>query len=348
MAGEVLTLSRAMKILYEEGRVPLADIIKALFPQVKTYDTEEIPMDRVIPKRILARYREKGGASNILAYTPGKGYFYTPPNLDESTPVDEKLAAAVIAGLEANAPAEARITKLVSEILLQHDDAMTRTIVKQVFDICINGKFQPVGKGGVAIGEPFDFERNTGNTIKKDYSGKAIEQLTDAYDQYVKMHGPQGRLFAIVGSSVLSALEDDDKFRKALELQALHAGVTYLTGENTVFAHITEMKIPGRAARFELFSFNEDYENEAGESVQYMNSKGLIFSSFNAPRMQLYGGVFIIDSNQKSRIMEGQMVTDSFVQKNPDAYIVRSQSRPLLVPGNVNHIVYAENTKGTT
>jgi hypothetical protein len=42
------------------------------------------------------------------------------------------------------------------------------------------------------------------------------------------------------------------------------------------------------------------------------------------------------------------MVNDVFSQKNPDMIAFRSQSRPILVPGNVDHTVFAKTTTAFT
>ena len=74
-----------------------------------------------------------------------------------------------------------------------------------------------------------------------------------------------------------------------------------------------------------------------------MNPRGIIFSSFNAQRVRTYGGVYLVNPiNGEARIERGEIVNDAFWRKDPDSYIMRSQSRPILVTGEIDHIVYAE------
>lgn len=343
ITDNTLTLTRALKLVFQDSRPALADFLNLFWPAVRVYDTTEIPADKITTSRKLARYREVNGASNIFAYVPGKGHVYDPPSLDESTPITEELARAVTAGLEASAPAQMQIVAKAAQIQADHDAVFTAALVKQAMDIMIFGTFQPTGKHGAAIGPAFDFQRDPQNTIPP--GGDPVQQLQYCYDQYKAKGGPAVNLFAIIGAEVLSALETNPAFQEALKLQGLNAGYSRLVGDNRVVADIIPggFKIPGRAARCALLAFDESYEKESGGLIPYMNPRGIIFSSFNAQRVRAYGGVYLVNPiNGEARIERGEIVNDAFWRKDPDSYIMRSQSRPILVPGEIDHIVYAE------
>ncbi|MDR1252918.1 MAG: major capsid protein [Treponema sp.] len=344
ISDNTLTLTRALKLVFQEIRRPLADFLTLFWPAVRLYDTTEIPADTIVESRKIARYREVNAGSNIFAFVPGKGVVYDPATLDESTPITEELSRSVTAGLEANAPAQQQIVEKTSQIQRDHDAIFTAAIVKQAVDIMVTGKFQPTGKGGVNIGGPFDYDRDPANTIAAQ--ADPIKALQDAWDQYKIKGGTQGNAFALIGPAVLSALEESDEFMDALKLQGLYAGQSRLVGENRVVADIIPggFKIPGRAARINLLSFDEAYEDESGALVPFMPAKGIVVSSLNAPRVRAYGGVYLINSSGSAQVMKGEIISDSFWIKNPDGYILRSQSRPICVPGEIDHLVYASIT----
>jgi hypothetical protein len=345
MAGEILTVTRALKITFEEARTNLAQFLNVFFPDTRIYAEREIPVDRIIQKPVLAKYREENGASNLVMYNPGRGDVYRPPVLAEATPVDETLAHSVVAGLEANAGPQANRLRLLTQIQRQHDEMITRALLKQAADIMIAGKFQPVGKGGVKIGTPFDFGRDPDNTIADDYSGDPVKQWTDAFDQYKKKRGPLNNLVVIVGDNWLSAIEKNEEFQTAAELQGLNAGYSRLVGEDGPIAQIVEMKIPGRPARCRILSFNESYTDDDGAYKPFIDPDTIIFTSLNAPRIQLYAGIYLVESeNRTGRVETGQLISDTYIRKDPDCEVLRSQSAPLLVPGNVDHIVSARTT----
>jgi hypothetical protein len=347
ISENTLTLTRALKIVFQESRPALADFLKLFWPQVRLYDTTEIPADTVLASRKIARYREVNAGSNIFAYIPGKGVVYTPPTLDESTPITEELARSVTAGLEANAPAQQQIVEKTAQIQRDHDAIITAALVKQAVDIMVTGAFQPKGKNGINIGNPFNYNRAAANTIAP--AADPVVQLQKAWDQYKKQNGNTSNAFALVGKDVLSKLEENAAFQEALKLQGLNAGYSRLVGDNRVVADIIPggFKIPGRAARIALLSFDEAYEAEDGTLTPFFPGNGMVVSSFNATRIRAYGGVYLVNNTTgAARVLKGELVSDAFWTKNPDSYILRSQSRPVLVPGEINHLVYASITQG--
>jgi len=347
ISDNTLTLTRALKLVFEGSRPALGDFLRLFWPSIRTYDTAEIPADEIPTSRKLARYREMNGASNIFAFIPGKGIVYDPPTLAESTPITEELARAVTAGLEASAPAQQHTLEKMSQIRSAHDGLFISALVKQAMDILTFGKFQPKGKGGANIGGVFDFGRDPANAIAP--AASAIAQMQAAYDQYKAKGGTSVNLVALIGSNVLSNLEQDGDFMNALKLQGLYAGHSRLVGDNRVVADIIPggFKIPGRAARCNLLVFDESYEDETGSLVPYMNPNGIIFTSLNAPRIQIYGGIYVVNqSTKRGRMYKGEMISDAHVKIDPDVYVLRSQSRPLLIPGDIDSVVYAEITGG--
>jgi hypothetical protein len=342
--ADILTVTRALKITFEEARTNLAQFLNVFFPDMRLFREREIPVDRIIQKPVLAKYREENAASNLVAYVPGEGAVYTPPVIAESTPIDERLANSVVAGVEPNAGPEANRLRLLAQIQRQHDERVTRAVLKQAADIMQTGKFQPVGKGGVPVGGEFDFGRDPANTISADYSAKPVKQWQDAYDQYLKKRGPLGNLVVLAGANWLSAIEKNADFQKAAELQGLNAGYSRLIGADGPLALIVEMKIPGRSARCAVVAFNEGYEKDDGSYASYIDPDTIIFTSLSAPRIQIYGGIYLVDSNGRGRVEAGQLVSDTFFKKDPDCEVLRSQSAPLLVPGNADHVVAAKTT----
>jgi hypothetical protein len=347
--ADILTLTRALKITFEESRTNLAQFLNVFFPSVRVYREREIPVDRIIQDPVLAKYREESGASNLVAYVPGEGDLYTPPVLAESTPIDERLAHSVVAGVEAGAGPEANRLRLLAQIQRQHDEMITRAMLKQAVDVLTSGKFQAAGKGGLPIGGLIDFKMDPANIISANYSANPVKQWQDAYNQYIAKRGPSGNLVVLAGANWLSAIEKNADFQKALELQGINAGYSRLTGEDGPLAQIVEMKIPGRPARCRIIAFNESYKKDDGTFAPYIDPDTIIFTSLNAARMQVYGGIYVVDETSKrGRVETGQLVSDVFFKKDPDCEVLRSQSAPLFVPANANHTVTAKTTTAYT
>jgi hypothetical protein len=340
-------LTTQLKIFHEERPARLADFVDLVFPQKKVFDAETVPVDKLLPTGALAGYRPRGGASNVLRYNPGDGLIGRPPVIAVKTSINEELAGSVTVGKEANAPAARQLLQKYVYIQDQQADAIFTSIAKQAADILISGKFTPVDDKGNPVDDTVDFERDSSLTVSADYSGEggSLQQIGDAYGALKKFGLPTGGIFVIVGSDVMARLQSEQKFLDLLKMQGLNAGKNWVSPDNRVVGTIIkDCLIPGAAVPMTILAFDEYYRNAAGTAAPFVPSKAVIMSSFNSPRFACYGGVFIAEDNN-GRIYAGDIVTDRYWQKDPDELVLRSQSRPLLIPANVNHTACFTSTK---
>jgi hypothetical protein len=330
-----------LKIFYKERPARLSEFTNIMFPNRKVTAAVKIPLDRIIPTGALAGYRERGAASNVLPYNPGTGIEGVPPIISLKTPIDEELAEQVTVGAEINAPANAQLLMKYAEIQDQHIDAINTTIAKQAADILLTGGFTPVDSAGNPVDKVVDFQRDPSLTHSQNYSaaGGAIAQITAAYTALKKFGVPSTGLFVLVGSQIMARLQQDDAFMKLLQIQGLNAGKQYVSPDNRVVGTIlSNALMPGFAVPMSIISFDETYLDTAGTRQPFIPPLSVIVSSFNAERYQCYGGVYVGDERTMSaRLYAGEIISDRFFNKDPDAIVLRSQSRPLLIPANVNH-----------
>jgi hypothetical protein len=142
----------------------------------------------------------------------------------------------------------------------------------------------------------------------------------------------------------MARLQTDTQFLDLLKLQGLNAGKNWVSPDNRVVGTIIKnCLMPGAAVPMTILSFDEYYANAAGEMAPFIAAKSVVMSSFNSPRFACYGGVFIAE-NDNGRIYSGDIITDRFWSKDPDQLVLRSQSRPLLIPANINHTACATST----
>jgi hypothetical protein len=332
-------LTTQLKIFHEERPARLADFVGLMFPQKRMFEAEKIPVDKLLPTGALAGYRPRGGASNILAYNPGEGIEGRPPIIALKTPINEELAAEVTVGKENNAPVSQQLLQKYVYIQDQHEDSIFNTIAKQGADILLTGKFTPVDDKGNAVDDVVDYGRDASLTGSADYSGKggSLQQIADAYKAVKKFGIPAAGLFVLVGSDIMARLQTEAAFLDLLKMQGLNAGKNWVSPDNRVVGTIIKnCLMPGAAVPMTVISFDEYYAGASGALTPFIPPKAVVVSSFNSPRFACYGGVFITENNA-ARIYAGEIVTDRFTQKDPDQLILRSQSRPLLIPANVNH-----------
>jgi hypothetical protein len=332
-------LTTQLKIFHEERPARLADFVELMFPQKRVFEAEKIPVDKLLPTGALAGYRPRGGASNILQYNPGEGFSSVPPIIGIKTPINEELATQVTVGMEANAPASRQLLQKYIYIQDQHEDSIYNTIAKQASDILVTGKFTPVDDKGNPVEDIFDYQRDASLTGSADYSGAggSLKQIADAYKPLKKFGIPTAGLFVMVGSDIMARLQGEEKFLALLQIQGLNAGKNWVSPDNRVVGTIIKnCLMPGAGVPMAVISFDEYYADAAGALTPFIPPKAVVVSSFNSPRFACYGGVFIAENNN-GRIYAGDIVSDRFWHKDPDELVLRSQSRPLLIPANINH-----------
>jgi hypothetical protein len=340
-------LTTQLKIFHEERPARLADFVNVVFPQRRMFDSEKIPVDKLLPTGALAGYRPRGGASNVLRYNPGEGFVGRPPVIAVKTAISESDAGAVTVGKEANAPANQQLLQKYVYIQDQQADAIYTTIAKQAADILVSGKFTPVDDTGSAVDDEVDYNRDASLTAAADYSaaGGSLTQIGDAYKALKKFGLPAAGVFALIGQDVMARLQQEEKFLALLKIQGLDAGKNWVSPDNRVVGTlIKNCLIPGAAAPLTILAFDEYYTSAAGALASFIPGKAVIMSSFNSPRFACYGGVFIAEK-ENGRIYSGEIITDRYWRKDPDELVLRSQSRPLLIPANINHTACFTSTK---
>jgi hypothetical protein len=314
------------------------DFVNTFFRQTLTFTSTEIPIDQLVSQNALAGYRARSGQANVLAYNPGRGIPRTPPIISVITPVSEDLAGAVTVGMEPNAPANEHLLRKYANIQRQHEDAIYNQIAKQAADVLLYGKFDLLDSLGNKVGEPIDFERDSALTITAAYASDPVKQISDGFAALNGKNFPKSGAFALVGDTVLARLQQDTKFLNLLKVQGLNAGKVWVSPDNRVVAQLYTGMISGMAFPVTLCSFSAAYEKADGTSVSFIPEKAVVVGSFNDPRVQAYGGIFITDPVRRmGEMYEGQVITDRILTQNPDELSIRSQSAPLLIPGFVDH-----------
>jgi hypothetical protein len=331
-----MNLTKALKIVFEQRRPRLMDFVDVVFPRVLTFESETIPVDQIVPSLKLAGYRSRESASNVLTYQPGKGYIGRPPIVALKTMVSEDLAGEQTVGMEDTDAPNSQLLRKYAYIQDQQAEAIYATIVKQASDILTAGAFTPTDALGNKVDEPIDYERDPALTISGNYGADVTKMFSDAYAQLKKKGIPSVGIFAIVGGDIMALLQKSPDFQALLKIQGLNAGKIWVSPDNKVVAQIvSNMLLPGFAAPLTILSFDEMYDDN-GVITPYIPARSIVMSSFNSERIQAYGGVVIAESGNL-QVYAGQIVSDRFISKEPDGLVLRSQSRPLLIPGNINH-----------
>ena len=343
MADTPLSLTTSMGVFYENTFPSIRDFITLFFPNTITTTQEQIQVDRYITDIKNIGYVPLHGSSTLLTADAGNGIMYTPPRLSIKTPVNEDIGS-VTAGLSPNSTTEQHLLLKYSRIQQQHSKTIMATVVLQALEMMRTGAFTATTEGGQAVGT-FSYGRDSSlnlSTYDTSVSG-AFNSLKALFEALKPFYISRGNLVALVGSNLMDAIEQDSEFKDAMKnttyqlVREIQAGDP-LAG-NRVLTRNCTVKIPSTSHYITLISFDQVYVNSAGTTLPMFPLNEMVMTSLDSDRYAAYGGITVADTSTNSlNVVEGEMVTDRLLTKEPDALSLRSQSRPLMIPGNINHI----------
>lgn len=348
MADNPLTLTTALGFFYEEKLPMLRAFIATFFPNLFVTQQNQIQVDRFTRGRTRAFYRPLDGASRPLAFTNGKGIMYVPPYIGLKTDVSEDLAGGVTVGSRPNTSQNNQLTRKYAMIQDQQANDIMTEIVLQAMTVMRTGSFTAVTGSGQSVGV-FDYSRDASLSFTYDVGVKGgFKWLTELWDALKLFRMPAQNIVCLAGRSFIDAMENDSGYNTYVDqvwyqtTDGLQAGRPFNNSE--IIRIVVVIKIPGTSHKVTLLSFDETYDDN-GTETPFVPDDEAIMTTMNSPRTAAYAGIFIADeANGTGRTVAGEMVSDRFVNKDPDQLVLRTQSRPLLVPGNINHIARVTGT----
>jgi hypothetical protein len=344
MADTPLTLTTTMGFFYKQSLPTLRQFIALFFSNIVTTAQTQIRVDRYTKKFKNIAYVPLHGASRLMDFENGKGIMYVPPRISAKTPIGD-AADGVTVGIDANAPVTSHLAQKYALIQENHSDYIWTTLVLQALEMMRTGAFTATtGEDAQAVGT-FTYNRDATlnlSTYDTSVSG-AYNGLKALFDALKAFNIPKGGLVALVGSNYMSALESDTDFQdyqKNTQYQVFaqtQAGQPF--GGMDVVTTITRVKIPGTSHYVTLLSFDETYEDTDGSDKPMFPLNEVVMTSMNTRNTAAFAGIKIANhSTRNLDMIAGEVVTDRKLFDEPDDICLRSQSRGLMIPGNINHI----------
>lgn len=350
------TLTRGAKVLYEEYKAQEIGVDKVLFNRMDEDTTSAFMLDKFINSPFATVYREKNGQSHIREYQPGSGYIYDVPRASMKTAIDEDLRDAAIVGVESNAGYNQHEMKLLNDIVRQHIDGDHMLKWKQSLDVLRTGAFEANDADGNSIGLGVDFSRDTDNDLTYDFTAGTptfAEAVKNVQDQLIAKGCTLNNLVFVMGSDWLTQMSGDSDFQDILQANQaqffarqsmLPAPVA--SGASGMYL-IGMYRAPGMVAPMLLASYQPGVEYKAypGASAEEWIPTAEAFAfSLDSPRYYVKRGVEIVNESGRRMRTVGDLVVDGFVENDPPTEYIRSTTRHIFVPGNIDHTVRSTGT----
>lgn len=328
---------------------------QALFPEQDVSKSASFNLDRLLYKTFGVTYRQKDQQSNVRIYSAGEGLFIIPPRASEKTPISEELRDAIAVGMEGNEDDAMNMLQISSNISDQHVSGHQMTKNYQALQVFSTGKFVARGSGGTDLSLDIDFSRAGGNATTYDATavGAKFSEAARAAKQILLDAGAAGDVFfCLAGKNWLNF------YRKDTELQAWNQAnplVAFNESQNPPmeFENVDGLVLKGAAhvdgdvETLWVFDYRpgtlyRDSESAAGSA--FIGDSEILFGCLGDRRFAVMRGVDCLDSTNTTVREVGEIVFDDFRENDPVTDFIRSQSRHVFVPADVNTTVKITGT----
>jgi len=342
-------LTRTAKKYYEElflqgGK----QIFSTLFPTNDESTDSAFSLDTLIAEPYGIAYRDRDTQSALRPYDPGVGQVIDVPRASEKTPISESLLDKVAVGVNETAGFGANEAKIVGDIVRQHIAAHNMTKNKQALDVIESGVFTAKGVGGVDLGLSIDFARKSSLNMTYDFTANGAtfsEAITNQQEELRANGTPLSNLVMMLGQNWLSAYSEDEEAQRFAQNNALNQLVVnpmtpqLLSGTQGLYV-VGQLRSKKMLAPVWLTSYSPgiSYRAHKGASpVDFMPANKAFMFSMDDTRWHVKRGILVKDDSGRVNRVVGDLVLDKFSDNDPVTTFLRSATRHVFIPANINH-----------
>lgn len=344
----LLTTRRGVKRAYEEilsnGKKAIEQV---LYGTVDESRSATFLLDRIIRGgAIRVRTRKPNQEGETRDYFPGTGSLYKLPIMGIKTPLDEEMSDEAIAGYENTAAWAEQQMGLFNRIARNQSEDIGATKAEAAWQPLLEGKisFKNIDNSDFEI----DLGRSATLSQTKSYaSADVYTSLSDAYSPLAKFNPPKGQMIAVYGSDFLGQLMNSTVFADKLKQIQGTQGMTQLPEslQNSDIHIVGKVVIPGTCIVCMIACYDPPYGGikatpDASAVTSIIDPDEMVMFPLDGKRFLVRRGLNYFDMSAKKARSNGneEVVIDGWVpQGEPMVEMIRTQSREIYVPGNVNH-----------
>jgi hypothetical protein len=324
------------------------------YPRQMTFDTEEIMFDRIKTNRRLAPFVSPVVQGRVIrsqgyetrAFRPA---YSKPKHIVDPNRVFSRLAGEDIGG--SSTPAQ-RWNAAVAENMAEE-----RTMLQRLFNwmagmATIYGKVTITGEDYPT--QVVDFGRNAGltrilagtarwgeadadpladvkdlRTLAFKESGSVINRLTMGIEAFDRFFASQGVKDLLKGDSVNVNRTSDST-------------LSAMGSTDTPYEYRGVLQGANGQGRIEVYTYNEQYEDAAGNTVDYMSPYDVVGTGPGIQGVRCFGAI----RDKRAGLQAIPIFPKMWDQEDPSLTYTMSQSAPLMVPANVNNSFRIVSTDG--
>jgi|GEM_PF-3223538 len=353
------TINRTARRLYEEEF--LQEIKKqlyiTLFPEEDTNNSEKFLLNPVTPAAV-ARTSPTSPPVAIEYIIEGSGLTIRPPRLAQKTQIDRELKDRAIAGVEAADGFRKADVQRVRQIIQTHIANINITKNKQAIDVFAKGKFLARGLGDADLGMDIPYNRNSSLDLTYDFrsSGARMDSaLSDALNALSKFGAPLEDVIVLLGRNWIRRMFEDEGIKQSqANLQNVLASASLLPEKVQKTEGLKILATYQGSDMITPVSFcsyipSVPFKAPGASSYEpYIPDNMAIVFSLQSKRYRVNRGIGVFDGGGNSRTVTGEVAIDTYNTPDPPVEYIRSQSRHIFVPDNINHTAVITGTFSST
>lgn len=321
--------------------IPGNFLLRAFFPEVIEFDTEEVKFDRVIADRRLAPF--------VSPLAPGKiqqpkGYrvetivpaYLKPKNQVTGKEVMKRLAGEMPGGAMS---AGDRRDRIMLDYMFNHRQKIERRLEWMAAQILTTGAVTIVGDDYPSTVVDFsrDDDLTEALTGTSEWGDAGVSPFADV-QTWIDLVGTKSGAavnIAVMDGMAWDKFIADPRSEKALDRDlgqtaAVSLGLTpNLPGSPT---------FKGRIGAVEFYVYNDTYEDDAGSTAQLLPAHSVILGSQGGIEgAQMFGAIL----DPRNDYGPARYFPKSWIDEDPAGEFVMTQSAPILAPRRIDASFYA-------
>lgn len=315
------------------------------YPRVITFDTEEIMFDRVETIRRLAPFVSPVVQGRVMrtrgyetrAFRPA---YTKPKHIVDPNRVFVRLAGEALGG---EMSPQARWNAAVAENMREEREAIQRLWNWMAAMATIHGRVTVTGEDYPT--QVVDFGRDPGLTRTLLTTARWGESAADPLKDIAELRTLAFQKSGSPITRLTMGLEAFDRFFADEKVEALLKDNTVSvnrTSDSTISAFgSTDTPFEFRGilqgangqGRLEVYTYNEQYEDEDGNTVDYMSPYDVVGTGAGLQGTRCFGAI----RDKRAGLSAVPLFPKMWDQEDPSLTYTMTQSAPLMVPANTNN-----------
>ncbi len=326
--------------------------LDSFFPRQMTFDTEEIMFDRIKTQRRLAPFVSPVVQGRVMRTQGYETRAFRPAYSKPKHIVDPNRVFARMAGEDlggSSTPAQ-RWNAAVAENIAEERNSLQRLFNWMAAMSIIYGKVTITGEDYPT--QVVDFRRNAGLT--RILAGTArwgeadAKPLQDIRDLRTLAFKESGSII----NRVTMGIEAFDRFSSSQDVKDLlkdnlrvttsDSQLSAMGSTDTPYEYQGVLQGANGQGRLEVYTYNEQYEDEDGNTVDYMSPYDVIGTGGGIQGVRCFGAI----RDKRAGLQAIPIFPKMWDQEDPSLTYTMSQSAPLMVPANVDNTFRIVSTDG--